>query len=92
VCAFGTVAFTTRRHRVLAGVATAAGIAWLVVHYASGFATVEATVLQGAAVPAVETVRRFLAWNQPLHAFHVTSLAVALIALLAVPLVAVRRR
>lgn len=90
--AFFLVAVARRRHRVAATVAGAAGAGWVVVHYASGFGALEAAVLRGTSEVPGELARRFLAWNAPIHYVHALVLAVALGALLSVPLSARRQR
>jgi hypothetical protein len=69
-----------------------AGAVWLVVHYASGFGALEASVLRSASKVPREVVSRFVDWNVPIHVFHAATLAVALSALLTVPIAALRRR
>jgi len=86
------VALAARRHRAAAVVAAVAGALWVVVHYASGFGALEAAVLQGAAEAPAEVAARFRAWNAPIHLVHAGTLLVALLALLGVPLAALRRR
>lgn len=86
------VALVTGRQRLPAVMAGVAGAGWLLVHYASGFGAVEATVAgSGGPLPG-EIVQRFVAWNTPIHFVHAAVLTVALGALLAVPLSALRRR
>ncbi|OGK96574.1 MAG: hypothetical protein A3E31_17095 [Candidatus Rokubacteria bacterium RIFCSPHIGHO2_12_FULL_73_22] len=92
VLAFAAVALAARRHRAAAVVAAVAGALWVVVHYASGFGALEAAVLQGAAEAPAEVAARFRAWNAPIHLVHAGTLLVALLALLGVPLAALRRR
>jgi hypothetical protein len=60
------------------------------VHFASGFASVEAGVLRSRAPASPDLALAFVAWNGPVHLLHVGALLVALAALLAVPLI-VRR-
>jgi len=69
-----------------------AGALWIVVHYASGFGALEASVLRSASKIPREVVVRFVAWNTPIHFFHAVTLTVALGALLSVPLASLRRR
>jgi hypothetical protein len=88
---FMAVALVARRHRVAALVAGVAGALWIVVHYASGFGALEASVLQSASKVPREVIGRFVGWNVPIHVVHAVTLAVALGALLAVPMVALRR-
>jgi hypothetical protein len=83
--AFAIVSRRARRRSGLGLIAALAGIAWPIAHYASGFAAVEATVLRSAAPAAPDVAAAFLAWNGPVHVFHVCALLVALIALLLVP-------
>lgn len=84
--AFAIVAVRARRRAGLALTAGLAAIAWPIVHYASGFAAIEATVLRSATAAPPDVATAFLAWNGPVHVFHVGALLVALIALLLVPL------
>ncbi len=90
--AFLSVALGARQHRGAAAVAAVSGSLWVIVHYASGFAGLEASVLRGTAEVTREIRDRFLAWNTPIHVFHAATLAVALGALLSVPLSALRQR
>lgn len=90
--AFLLVSLVARRHRVAALVAGVAGALWIVVHYASGFGALEASVLRSASKIPREVVGRFVGWNTPIHFFHAATLTVALGALLSVPLAARRRR
>ncbi len=76
----------TRRQRRLGMVAGAAGLLWPAVHYASGFAAVEAAVLRSTREVSPEIALRFLAWNGPVHLAHVAVLGIGLVALLAVPI------
>jgi hypothetical protein len=87
----GLQVIAARRHRVAAVVAGVAGAMWIAVHYASGFGALEADVLQGVGPVGPDTARRFVDWNVPIHCAHAVILAVALAALLAVPLAALRR-
>jgi len=90
--AFLLVSLAARRHRAAALVAGVAGALWIVVHYASGFGALEASVLRSASKVPREVASRFVGWNVPIHVFHAATLAVALGALLTVPLAAMRRR
>jgi hypothetical protein len=83
---FAMIAGRAHRGRGLAMTAGLAALAWPVVHYASGFAAIEAKVLRSATAAAPDVAIAFLAWNGPMHVFHVCVLLVALIALLLVPL------
>jgi hypothetical protein len=89
---FMTVALVARRHRTAALVAGVAGALWIVVHYASGFGALEASVLRSASRVPREVISRFVDWNVPIHVFHAVTLAVALGALLTVPIAALHRR
>ena len=89
---FLAIAFAARRHRAAAAVAAVCGAAWVVVHYASGFAALEASVLRDTTAVTREVRDRFLAWNAPIHFLHAATLAAALVALLSVPLSALRQR
>jgi hypothetical protein len=91
VLAFFAVALAARRQRLAAGVAAASGSSWLVVHYASGFAGLEAGVLKTTAGVPGAVAARFLAWNGPIHIVHSTVLVLALVVLLCVPLMALGR-
>lgn len=84
--AFAVVALRARRRAGLALIAGLGGIAWPIAHYASGFAAIEAKVLRSATAAPPDVATAFLAWNGPVHVFHVGALLVALIALLLVPL------
>lgn len=90
--AFFAVALAARRHRGAAAVAAVCGAAWVIVHYASGFAALEARVLRSTTGAAREVTDRFLTWNGPIHWFHAVTLLAALGALLSVPLSALRAR
>jgi hypothetical protein len=90
--AFLLVSLAARRQRAAALVAGGAGVLWLAVHYASGFGALEARVLRSASPVAPEVVGRFVGWNVPIHVLHAATLAVALGALLSVPLATLRRR
>lgn len=84
--AFAVASVTAGRTRwpgVLAGLAS---VAWPLLHYASGFASVEARVLRSAAPAPPDLAHAFVAWNGPVHFADVAVLLVALAALLAVPL------
>ena len=65
-------------------VAGAAAIVWPLVHYGSGFAAIEASVLRTTAATR-DVAASFVAWNGPIHFFHVGVLLVGLIALLLAP-------
>lgn len=84
--AFLLVSLVARRHRGAALVAGVAGALWMAVHYASGFGALEADVLQSTREISPAVAARFLGWNVPIHFFHAVTLAVALGALLSVPL------
>jgi hypothetical protein len=90
--AFLLVSLAARRHRAAALVAGVAGALWVAVHYASGFGTLEGSVLRGGGVVAGNVVARFVGWNVPMHVVHAVILTVALGALLSVPLASLRRR
>ena len=90
--AFLIVALAARRHRAAALVAGLAGALWVAVHYASGFGTLEASVVRAAGELPREIAGRFVEWNVPIHLFHAGTLAVALGALLSVPLAALRQK
>jgi hypothetical protein len=90
--AFLLVALAARRHRTAALVAGVAGVLWIVIHYASGFGALEASVLAAAGPVNQAVAGRFAGWNVPIHVCHAVILAVALGALLSVPLTALRRR
>ena len=85
------VALGAGRHRLAAGVAAIAAVLWPVVHYGSGFGAVEAVVLRSVTPVSADVAARFLAWNLPVHTAHAVTLLVGLVALLAMPLAAVRR-
>jgi hypothetical protein len=90
--AFLLLSLATRRHRAAAFVAGIAGALWIAIHYASGFGALEGSVLRGAGPLSRDVADRFVGWNVPIHIFHAVTLAVALGALLSVPLAALRRR
>jgi hypothetical protein len=89
---FLLVSLVTRRHRSAALVACVAAALWIAVHYASGFGSLEADVLQSTRDLPREVADRFVGWNVPIHLFHAATLALAFGALLSVPLAALRRR
>jgi len=89
---FLVLSLATRRHRLAAFVAGAAGALWIAIHYASGFGTLEGRVLAGAGPVSQDVAGRFVEWNVPIHVVHAVTLSVALGALLSVPLAALRRR
>jgi hypothetical protein len=86
------LALGVRRHRTGAAIAGLTAVLWPILHYASGFGAVEAVALRSATPVTPEVAARFVAWNAPLHTIHAALLAVGLIALLAMPLTAARRR
>ncbi len=90
--AFLLVSLAARRHRTAALVAGVAGVLWIAIHYASGFGALEGRVLTAAGPVPPEVAGRFVGMNVPIHVFHAVILAVALGALLSVPLTALRRR
>jgi hypothetical protein len=90
--AFLLLSLATRRHRAAALVAGVAGALWIAIHYASGFGALEGRVLQSASPVPSDVAGRFVDWNVPIHCVHAVSLAVALGALLSVPLAALRRK
>lgn len=83
---FLLLSLATRRRRGAALLAGVAGALWVAVHYASGFGALEADVLQSTREITPEVAARFVGWNVPIHLFHAVTLAVALGALLSVPL------
>jgi hypothetical protein len=85
--AFAVVSYLGRRARWPGIVVGAAAIAWPLVHYASGFAAVEARVLRSATPVPPDAAASFVAWNSLVHLAHVSALLVALAALLARPLI-----
>ena len=92
VLVFAALALLTRQHRGAAALAGAAGVGWIVVHYLSGFAGIEAAVVRSPTPAPAELARQFIGWNRAIHLAHAAGLTVALGALLAVPLVARRRQ
>lgn len=88
---FLVAALAMRRHRAAAALAGVASLCWVVVHYASGFGAVEAQLFRHSAGGADGVASRFLVWNTPIHFLHAGILTVALLALLGVPLLALRR-
>ncbi len=90
--AFLLLSLAARRHRTAALVAGVAGALWIALHYASGFGALEGSVLQSTGPVAPEVAGRFVSWNVPIHCVHAVALAVALGALLSVPLAALRRK
>ena len=89
---FLLVSLAARRHRTAALVAGVAGALWLALHYASGFGALEGSVLRSPGTVSQDVAGRFVDWNVPIHVVHAVILAVALGALLTVPLAALRRR
>jgi hypothetical protein len=79
-----------RRHRLGAGVAAITAVLWPVVHYASGFAAVEAVALRSVTPVSIDVAASFLAWNIPVHAVHAALLSMGLAVLLAIPAAARR--
>jgi len=73
-------------------VAGVAGVAWIAIHYASGFGALEAAALGSAGPISRDVAGRFAGWNVPIHVLHAAVLTVALGALLSVPLTALRRK
>jgi hypothetical protein len=90
--AFLLLSLATRRHRTAGLVAGVAGALWIAIHYASGFGALEGSVLRSTGPVDQDAAVRFVGWNVPIHVFHAVSLAVALGALLSVPLATLRRR
>jgi hypothetical protein len=90
--AFLIVSLAARRHRAAALVAGLAGALWVTVHYASGFGALEASVVRAEGDIPRQVAGRFVEWNVPIHLFHAGTLAVALGALLSVPLAALRQK
>ena len=90
--AFLLVSLAARRHRPAALVAGVAGASWIAIHYASGFGAFEGAVLGSAGPISRDVAGRFAGWNVPIHVLHAVILAVALSALLSVPLTARRRQ
>ena len=90
--AFLLVSLAARRHRTAALVAGVAGVAWIAIHYASGFGALEAAALGSAGPISRDVAGRFAGWNVPIHVLHAAVLTVALGALLSVPLTAPRRK
>jgi hypothetical protein len=90
--AFLLVSLAARRHRTAALVAGVAGALWIALHYASGFGALEGSVLRSSGAVSQDVAGRFVDWNVPIHVAHAVILAVALGALLTVPLAALRRR
>jgi len=90
--AFLLVSLAARRHRTAALVAGVAGVAWIAIHYASGFGALEAAALGSAGPISLDVAGRFAGWNVPIHVLHAAVLTVALGALLSVPLTALRRK
>jgi glucan phosphoethanolaminetransferase (alkaline phosphatase superfamily) len=86
------LALGARRHRPGAAIAGLTAVLWPILHYVSGFGAVEAVALRSATPVTSDVAARFLAWNAPVHTIHAALLVVGLIALLAMPLTAVRRR
>lgn len=80
----------SRRHRLGAAVAALTAVLWPVVHYASGFGSIEAVALRSVTPMSRDAAASFLALNIPVHAAHVVTLLVGLVALLAMPLSAGR--
>ena len=83
---FLLLSLVMHRHRGAALVAGVAGALWIAVHYASGFGALEAGVLRSTQEIPHGVAERFVSWNVSIHLFHAAILAVALGALLSVPL------
>jgi len=92
VVAFLVLALASGRARGLATVAAAAGVLWLVAHYASGFGALEAQVVRATSAVPPDVAASFLRLNAPIHFFHAATLTTALGTLLTVPLSAARRK
>lgn len=90
--AFAAVSIIERRRPMLGLFVGAAGIAWPIVHYASGFAATEARVLRSTVEASGEVAAAFVSANGPVHVFHVVALGLAFVALLSVPLTTEARR
>ena len=90
--AFMLVSLAARRHRTAALVAGVAGALWIAIHYASGFGALEGSVLRSTLPVPPDVAGRFAGWNVLIHCVHAVTLAVALGALLSVPLAALRRK
>jgi hypothetical protein len=88
---FVAAAVAMRRHQAAAAIAGAASVCWVIVHYASGFGAVETQLWRSPAEGADGAARNFVAWNTPIHFLHAGILTVALLALLWVPLLSLRR-
>src|SRR5262245_8026290 len=88
--AFLLVSLAARRHRTAALVAGVAGALWIAVPYASGLGAPEGSALRGAGPVPADVAGRFVGWNVPIHVAHAVLLAVALGALLSVPLASLR--
>ena len=84
--AFAAVSIIERRRPVLGLFVGAAGIAWPIVHYATGFAATEARVLRSTVEASRDVAVAFVSANGPVHVFHVVALGVAFLALLSAPL------
>ena len=81
------LSFVARCHRVGVGVATVAAVLWPVVHFGSGFGSVEAVVLRSRGPVSAELIARFQALNTPVHLAHAVLLLVGLSVLLTLPLI-----
>ena len=91
VVLFLGLALASGRARGAATLAAAAGVLWLVAHYASGFGALEAKVVRATGAVDPDIAASFLRLNVPIHFFHAAALTTALGALLRVPRAAAPR-
>ncbi len=92
VVLFLGLALASGRARGAATLAAAAGVLWLVAHYASGFGALEAKVVRATGAVDPDIAASFLRLNVPIHFFHAAALTTALGALLRVPRSAAPRK
>lgn len=87
LAAIGFAATSTARRRGIGkGVIVAvSSVSWPLAHYGSGFGNIEASVLRSTSEVPRHLAEAFVAYNTPVHLFHVLALLVALGVLLAVP-------
>jgi hypothetical protein len=83
--AFAIVCVVARRTITIGLLAGLLSVSWPVVHYASGFGAIEASVLRSTTEAPRHVVEAFVTYNTPVHLYHVGALLVALAALLAAP-------
>jgi hypothetical protein len=88
---FLIVALVKKRGVGIAAVAALASPLWYAVHFASGLAVVEPTVVGSLHPVPTELASRFVSLNLPVHLLATALMVAALSVLLTVPMVAMRR-